>query len=173
VADLRFLSTMVDSISCFDITAKPWKYTSVSLSPKAQVVRFVRGSTLSYAQTYIVVYVLTLCSASASTIYSTASNATDGAGNPISATVQFSLSGCLTGPSASCNLIIDITNTTANPLADTQEISGLSFALAQGTTALVSTGSTLSTAISNGLGGAATVGRSMRARLLPDPPIGN
>ena len=108
-------------------------------------------------QKFFTLLAITACSLSASTIYSTATSATDGATHSVSFSVQFFLSGCVTGVNPSCNLFIDIANNTPNPTADTQEISGLSFTLVQGSTTLTSAGAILSSSITNGAGGAVSV----------------
>jgi hypothetical protein len=72
---------------------------------------------------------------------------------PVTGNVSFTLSSCVTGPSASCTLNIFITDTEVPTGGDAQLISGLSFSLMNNGIALTAPG-TLSNTISNGSGGA-------------------
>jgi len=98
--------------------------------------------------------------ASTGTFYSIPSGFSDGDG-PVSGTVLFGLSNCVTGSSPSCTLNIAITDTEANPKGAGQLLSGLSFLLQNAGTTLPDIG-TLSDTINNdsngnGTGGAVTV----------------
>jgi hypothetical protein len=82
----------------------------------------------------------------ASTVYTFTGSA---GGDSENATVEFTLSNCVTAPSTSCQLDIVITNLVTSPGDAGQGIIGLSFNIASLTTA-----GTLNSTITNGSGGA-------------------
>lgn len=90
---------------------------------------------------------------SAGTVY-TLNNATVN-NLPLAGSVEFYLSGC-NASGANCTLNIQFTNTEASPTSASQELSGVSFTLVNGTTDLTALG-TVGSTISNGSGGAVTV----------------